>query len=233
MSKARVTGSPALKLMVLLRAQLNDTEGVHVRSEILKVVSPVFDGILDSHALASAKGEAVRVITLECTPGELESFVECISTYASGRKGQLDELSILLKHSTIAMRCLNKYDASGILRVLDLMSECLVESSCSPLAPYKQTLSNYFDARLAILPDDTLADVIPEAVYRFLTTLMIAKLASVEELRPARFQPQSEYAMSQICALRRAILVETTLGTFPPRIMAEVLMRTMLCGMRF
>jgi hypothetical protein len=237
---------------VLLRAQPGDTDGIEVRSEILKVASPVLDGILgDSSATAESEdGADLPILTLGCTADELVAFVTCISMPA-GKNHDHSQIHVamsmyLMEQGAIAMRCLSKYDAKGILLMFDLMSEHLAASSLASRIDcvYAQELADYLYARLATLPDDTLPDAVSEAVYSFLVSRMTAELAPARQLSKYKRWQQPVLCCRAMCwgasaatqpqidaeAALRASVEAVTLGTLPPKVRVEILVRVIIFG---
>lgn len=221
---------------VLLRARPGDTSGVHVRSEILRIVSPVLDGVLRDAASTGSGVDGVdgAVITLECTAAELEAFVACISMTEGGSPSSGladdDDLSIsLLKQGACAMRCLDKYDASGVMSTLDLVAKCLVKAKL-PDAAATHALTEYLYARLSTLPGETLADAVSESVYNFLAANLAGRLATVRRF-PVRAgdsaslpRPLRDAALALHASLQMALVPERV----PPKVLAEILMRAMV-----
>lgn len=236
--------------MVLLLARAGDADGIEVPSATLETVSPVLKGILtsfavepiDSSARAARKRKAENVdppqpastaaadvtpLTFDCTSQELEDFVFCASICSPTADARWDpkEVDTYLKRGAGAMRLLDKYDASGVVRMLDMMVTLVLADPKH--AVYAPTILSFFEARVALLPDDAPADALSENVMVFLTNHALAKIRGPAQ--PPYGVPTVPRSGQTLATVRAKIMTELS-NKYPRRIMVEMLARMLLVG---
>lgn len=217
-------------------AQPGDTaDNILLDSEVLKGISPVLKGFLSPDVTGS---ETEPTITVGCTEDELYAFGGIISMLNGDAQASFAGLSYDARKSFVwqglrAMRLIQKYDAGGILRMLDLAAECLMADSllstsyhANPFriashTAFEQTLTDYVRARLETFPEDTPANALSETTYSFLLKRITAKLVPAAQ-ETCKHQVSFSYVETGH-TLRYCL--EDTIGAFPKKISVEIIMR--------